>query len=149
MESILEKITLTLPDKQDSIRNTIKSLEQYDRDIGNIYGEILDRKLDELDHGKYGENMKDYTFDPSSGWYGDEQVLSFELPMGSVKITLIDLIQDPDCGFNEPYATIECETYDNDDECVLDYLSIDSQECEYECLENTLDVLFTEIAKFK
>ena len=148
---IEEILTLELPLRKDTFVHRITTREQLEEDeeVCGYYGDILERKIEEIKSGKFGDLYEEEFFDSESGWYEDTQRFTFEIEdCADVTVNVVDVSITPDYEFNEVKAYIECIVEGENVPQYIKALELDSP-CEFECLEDSLDTIFTEIGKCK
>lgn len=177
-KNLSEILTLSLPLRTDTFLHRIKSKDQVEDELGDYYDNILEEKASQIKEGKYGDLNKDFEYHPNFGWYGDTKCFIFKFGDYKISVTSVDISIDNEGEFNEVIAHLQCivesnnqeeeSLYYNDDDnfddgdeeyededyenCnIPDYLkALDfDAECEFECLEEDLDTIFSEISKCK
>ena len=149
--NIKEILTLELPFRKDTYLHRVKSEndEAFD-EAQQVYEDVINKIIEDLDAGKYGNLGENYEFNPKDGWYEDLQSFTFDFQDFDIIVNVTNVSIDPEYNFNEVQAYIECSVdINNDDVEEPDYMQAleFEQHCEIECLEDALDTLFTEIAK--
>ena len=172
--NIKEILTLDLPLRNDTFIHRIKSDDDEDYEVAmQYYVDVIKEKIEKLNTGKYGKLGEIYEYDDEDFLFADDtQSFIFRFKDFCINVGISDVSIDPEFGFSEVLAYIECTvsipkeeregntSYTDDFEASIrreqerikqlpDYIQALAFEnhCEFECLEETLDLLFTEIAK--
>ena len=138
---------------KDPLRKEFKDTAQRDQEITNFDNQIISHIIQNIQTGKYPllENADISTIPQKNK--RDIQCFSFDFKDFELLVRCNDYYSDEDNGYYEVFVNFECKIQNIREKGIQIPRYIKALEinipCAIKCLEETLDILFTEIAKCK